>query len=516
MGDNPATASTSPQRKLPNPVNSANTNSNLKGILIKPKRILPAQPDCQKLKKSVQENTLECKSDENLNETSQATLNSCAKNENAIKDIAHKVTIPKLQIDVERLKTHFQLSNGKSVVRNIKRNTDLNENDLFDSESDRKAPVRTVNECTNPNVSTGLSKESSLYGYNSDGLTKVREWCSAGEIGKMTAKIATDPVGKSIDRSIRSPSPKSNTTWDRSSSGYSSDERADPRSPPPNHSANISISSKTETEVTNDDDISVTNTAETSEQQDDDNDIEPDNDNGTNDDTDFNNTLTNNNEQSATLKSELCDSPTTLTDKDESSSSPSSTTSEETDLKNNTGAKCDSCDANQEKIDSTNSCVNLNFDNSASAKQNTKRPAWTAHSTLPGNGRVIQYRKSGSESTISLRHSSRHGSFENNFDGLEVCGKSFPQSASSNSIKNDSSVPDSDTGGRQEISSPSSAFVPVSRQLPDTEIESPRIEPKCLELPTRAHFLRPQITPRGLGPNGKILYFFFCLFSCLM
>ncbi|XP_045171266.2 uncharacterized protein LOC123533616 [Mercenaria mercenaria] len=502
MGDSPMSTSASPQRKLPIPASGANTNSTLKGILIKPKRILPAQPDNQKLKRNVQQTTsCEYKADDTTNETSRADFNPSCKSENANKNSLNKVTIPKLLIDVDKLKTHFQLQ-GKATGRAESRKKDLNENEIEKNlENDICTPVRSQSECGNV-TREFISKENKFY--DSDGLTKVKEWCSVSEIGNMTTKMSTDsPATKSIERSIRSPSPKSNTTWDRSSSGYSSDERADPRSPPPSLSASVSVSSKTETEITNDDDALASNTEEASENQ---TDIENENE------TDELPSHDKDNSDDQTIKAE------------NSASSDSLGTTQSSDNEipvtenDNTVAQCNSCEANNngaDKNDTTNSCLSLPFDNSVGSKQTSKRSAWTAHSPLPGNGR-IQYRKSGSESVISLRHTSRQGIVENHFDGLEVCGKSFPQSASNSSAKNDSLPSDGatyDASGRQDILSPTSAFVQIPKLATSIANESQQNDSSGQEMTPRSRFLRqslPQFrTPKdikslGFGSNVKL------------
>ena len=495
--------SASAQRKLPIPSSGANSNSALKGILIKPKRILPAQPDNPKLKRNAQLSGSECKADELINETSRADFNPSCKAENANKNSSHKVSIPKLLIDVDKLKSHFQLQ-GKATGRIESRKKDLNENDIQKNvENDSE---RSQSECSNV-TSEFLSKENKYY--DSVGLTnqKVKEWCSSGELANMSTKMSSESTTtKSIERSIRSPSPKSNTTWDRSSSGYSSDERADPRSPPPSHSASASVSSKTETELTNDDDVLASNTEEASENQ---TDIE-------------------NEEESEELPSQDRDNSDDQTLSAENSASSNSSnslgTTQTSDNEvlisdsDNTGTQCVSCEANNngaDKNETTNSCVSLPFDNSLGSKQNSKRSAWTAHSPLPGNGRIIQYRKSGSESTISLRHNSRQCANENNFDGLEVCGKSFPQSASNVPAKNDSTPHDganSEASCRQEIVSPASAFVHVPKIGTSIGSELQQNDVSGQEMTPRSRFLGhslPQLRhPRdikslGFGPSGK-------------
>lgn len=499
MGDNPLSTPVSPQRKLPIPANGANTNSTLKGILIKPKRILPAQPDNQKLKRNLQEAGSECKADDTVNENSRAEINPSCKSENANKNSLHKVTIPKLSIDVDKLKTHFQL-HGKATGRSGSLKTDLNENEITknNSEIEANAPLRSHSECGNV-THDFLQKENKIFDFESDGVTKVKQWCSASEIGNMTTKMPADAsVTKSLERNIRSPSPKSSATWDRSSSGYSSDERADPRSPPPSHSASVSVSSKTETELTNDDDALISNNGEASETH---TDVETENEN----------------DQLPCTENEKAEK---RTNKAENSGSSDSVVTiqanlNEMPLTDTSGAQVDSCEVSNlgvEKNDTTNSCVNFPFDSSVGAKQSIKRPAWTAHSPLPGNGR-IQYRKSGSESMIHLRHSSRQGMVDTNFGGLEVCGKSFPQPANNNSAKNDSSLSDganSEASGRQEILSPTSAFAPVPRLATSTghscSTESGQIDSTSIEMSARTRILRQYIptcrSPRDIKSLG--------------
>lgn len=507
MGDNPVSTPVSPQRKLPIPANSANTNSALKGIQIKPKRILPAQPDNQKLKRNALEASPECKADDTANENSRADYNPPCKSENANKNSLHKVTIPKLLIDVDKLKTHFQLQ-GRATGRAGSWKTDLNENEITKtSENDTSAPLRSQSECGNV-TNEFVSRENKLFDYDADRLTKLKEWCSSSEIDNVTANMSAESsVTKSLERNIRSPSPKSNTTWDRSSSGYSSDERADPRSPPPSHSASISVSSKTETELTTDDDVMVSNNGDASEIQ---TDAETENET----------------DQLSCTNNEVTSETASKTDNESGSNYVVVTRTNSNETNNvieseNEGAQCDNCEAGNNSVDkseTTNSCVSFPFDNAAGAKQNSKRPAWTAHSPLPGNGRIL-YRKSGSESMISLRHSSRQGMVENNFDGLEVCGKSFPQPPLNNSAKNDTTPSEgayNEASGRQEILSPTSAFVPVPRIVTSTGngSESGQIDSTGLEMTARSRIHRQSLPPcrsprdiksLGLGSSGTYI-----------
>ncbi|WAR03473.1 hypothetical protein MAR_010031 [Mya arenaria] len=486
MGDNPAIPSNPNQRKLPIPSSGANTNSALKGILIKPKRILPPQPDSQKLKRAIQETSSEYRTDDSLNSVSKSGLTSSARGEAASAGTpAVKVAVPKLQIDVDRLKSYFQLQ-GNAVVRKETRKTDLNENDINLENNPSQPP---------PAESVGGAQPLVLQASATDGLSKVKEWCSSREIDirvKMTSE------NKTPERSIRSPSPKSNTTWDRSSSGYSSDERADPRSPPPCHSGSVSVSSKTETEATNEDDVSVSHADDAcpEDKSDDEDDSELNNDVDTLKATDDLSTI------KLTGNSNSCSADDLLTSENECSALTLTPTPAVLDIDISTSGQCDTCEAvssqGVEKGDTTSSCVNFSFDHPVGVK---KRPVGTALPNPPGNGaRRIQYNKSLSESVISLRHPGRQGIAEN-FDGLEVCGKSLSQ-ASNAATKSD--INTLEGRAEKDTGSVASAFTYVERSLVAVEqgsadgTDSPR--PRIMRPPiVTCRSPRDPRDPKNLG-----------------
>lgn len=509
MGDNPLSPNAASPRRLPIPSAGpgANTNSALKGILIKPKRILPPQPD--KLKRGIQENAgSECKPEEIAGDTFNSGFTSASKGDGVNVNsttIGAKVVVPRLNINVDKLKNFFQLQ-GSAVGRKDKKKTDLNENDIYAGE--REKPVATKSQTESVGINqTLLLKDNTVYSSNS----KVKEWCSSRNGNAVNTKMASDHP----DTKPRSPSPKSSTTWDRSSSGYSSDERADPRSPPPSHSASISVSSKTETEATNEDDVNVSQGADVIEEKV--NAEEDGEDSGDNNDEDTlkfkdesNCDLVNLNSNSLSID-DLLTSPNecnvlTLTP------TPAGVEDE------STGGQCENCDSvnnlSAEKNDTTGSCVNFSFD--VPQPQNSRRPVWTAASNSPGNGR-IQYRKSVSESAISLRHPSRQGIADSNFNELAVCGKSFAQTPTPNSVstKTDINVQDGtklDVSGRTEILSPTSAFTPIERpvKILDNGADFNTVSDSATN---RAKYIRPPLVAtcrspkdfKSFGINGKII-----------
>ena len=532
MGDNPLSPNSTSPRKLPipGPGISANANSALKGILIKPKRILPSQPDNQKLKRPIHENGSECKlEDVSSDITTPGIRAACQKGDgatvNACAAVGPKVIVPKLQIDVTKLKTFFQLK-GSAVGKNDKRKTDLNENDIYAEEKETTEDSSASIERIGVNQPLVL-KDNTVY----SSAKRVKEWCSARGVGQGSGKMASDqPEQKSMERGIRSPSPKSNTTWDRSSSGYSSDERADPRSPPPSHSASVSVSSKTETEVTYEDDVIISQSADITEDK---TDTEEDNDEDTLKFKDESNS------DSLNLFSTSTSIDDMLTSTNECNVVTLTPTPAGVEA-DSTGELCEHCDSvnNQsaDKNDTTGSCVNFSFDNSLSVRQpNYRRPVWTAASTSPGNGR-IQYRKSVSESTISLRHPSRQGISDSNYDGLAVCGKSFPQHASNTTIANSvtcntnnniglagvsaPSKPDiivvdaakGDVGAHNELLSPTSAFTLVERPVRHVELGAASNGTDIAAATRTNGFRLPQPTCRsprdfrsmGFQMNGKL------------
>lgn len=490
------------QRKLPIPSVSANINPTLKGILIKPKRILPAQPDNPKLKRSVQESDSEYKADDNTEEITKSSFNSSLKGENVNRETLTKCAVPKLQIDVDRLKSYFQLQ-GSSLSNTQKKKTDLIENkqtDLIENkqkdliENNNNVIATEKNGCVKSdysrNIHSSVTRENTFYTLSSDGLSKVKEWCSMSDLNRMTAKMSTDrTINKSFERSIRSPSPKSNTTWDRSSSGYSSDERADPRSPPPTHSTPASVSSKTGTEVdvTHDDDISESGEIRT------------------NDNTDAQDIYDN------------TDYVADFTDKRMASKNELAIACSGTHLAASELAYklCDHCDTNNttslDKFES--GAFGFPFENTFCQKTNTRRPVLTANSALCGNGR-IQYRKSISEPVISLRHPNRQAINDFNLDGLEVCGKSFQQTTNNltdvpklDSLSSD--VAKCEIGARSETIAPSSALALFDKPTfnIDTGPELQRNEPINQDL--KAKSLRQQYNVvqnlRGFRPvNVKL------------
>jgi len=495
MDDNSLSPSSSNQRKLPIPNTGANIGAALKGISIKPKRILPLQPDSQKLKRTTQEVSSELyKSDDSLSTVSRPGLNPSSKLDAAASGAssAAKVVVPKLQIDVDRLKSYFQLKGNavNAVVRGEKRRIDYNENETkqdigsYITGENETSEVSQSGSKGGPQAAEPLNlADNTLSNFSTDGLSKVKEWCSSREVD-IRVKMTSEPSAhRHLERSIRSPSPKSSTTWDRSSSGYSSDERADPRSPPPSHSASVSVSSKTETETTNEDDVSMSHTDDAD--VDVDVDVDPhvcnDSHSDDGDDSEQNNELdtlkatddlstiklSNNSNSTSSSADDLL-----TTDNDCSAltltPTPIPAVHSDSDI---TSGQCDNCDAlnntGSEKSDTASSCVNFSFDNPSATK---KRPVGTALPNPPGNGTGrIQYKKSLSESVISLRLSGRQAAADTNFDGLEVCGKSFPQPSPSSASTLKSEPPTQDTRAdviyRPEASRLGSAFTPVEKPV---------------------------------------------------
>ena len=416
--------STSPQRKLPIPNAAMNTNPNLKGILIKPKRILPAQPDHLKAK-SAQNRTsakTEDKSDHGL------TLDTDVVSHEQTSNCDSGVTqTSKSPVDIQKIKAYFG-KHGADCMKTKPNDTDDILNSA-DTESNIASLERSNNDCDY--VSEGyLTHEQEICDLNKPGnMSKSAECESSGtEVNNNKVCIEKSTV-RSLERGIRSPSPKSNTTWDRSSSGYSSDERPDPRSPPPVSSAGTSSKHSLDTEddnLTPEIDPGVLNTQTTDSRRD------------TGACTDIPN-LDNLNlntesaisDSNAVVSSDSCSNGVT--------GGPSITPQP---------PKC-SCD-----IISKNK-TDLGPQTAHSSAFETISPGIRQHSlhkptlTLPNR---IQYRKSGSEAMINLRHSNRQ-SAPDTYGGLEVLGRSYRQQSC---FQVPGSQNDAETVGRSEIPTPSS------------------------------------------------------------
>ncbi|KAL4223645.1 hypothetical protein ACF0H5_017113 [Mactra antiquata] len=475
-----STRAASTQRKLPNPKLANNGNPSLKGILNRPKRILPAHPESPRSSGTDVESANDLKYEEVINETKGLPPENSDKDEASNeKDKGPKVTLPKLYIDVERLKCNYQLNNANKDGKN------LDENTLTACKTEKP---KEASESNNSVSSTIGTTDSAFNRYNMEGLAKVSDWYSARETGKMTAKIATDPFGKPVERSIRSPSPKSNTTWERSSSGYSSDERTDTRSP----LLNPNVCNTCIINTASDLDRERMNASETSDKQDkvgcDNNEITETCGND-NDKTLENNAAAAKSEQSGTSTLiSVNDEPETLTKVPDTGNDIIKTENE-----NNDGLNL-----NQDRNETTGSCVNLTFDNSIGVTTGIR--SHTSHSPFPKNGRVIQYRKPSSDSSVSVMTSSGHGvdSIENSLEGLDVCGKSFQASARSNTTRFEHET-GTDQGEEKNLPS---AITPVPKLL---LTEKGKDSSALIDLRTRKFMFRPQtfITHRGLQ-HGKV------------
>ena len=497
MSDSGSTVIAQP-RKLPIPNTAANSNATLKGILIKPKRILPAQPGG--LKSTRQDHTTLIVPRENIDDCIQTGLNPSRANGVELSESAPHLSVTKLQINVDRLKSYF--ATQAKGCPNVNSSLGRGANSALCKENDIKLSANTVEQVR--------SNTECAYSEN-DGFKhgEIQNWCSK-EFSKMTNNMS---ASKSLDRSIRSPSPKSNTTWDRSSSGYSSDERADPRSPPPTVSSASTVCTKIDT-LEADGVSTLQEPADKKESKpkrlpclDPDLNVHT----GIADD--------NVNVDSKTL---VCNYP--IPDVCPHSLGISAPAEDK-------GERCD----NNDNIvpDSNTQGPNLQIESQIVPKNISRRPAWTAGLlNSPASGR-IQYRKSGTEPMISLRHPNRQTHVESNFDGLEVCGKSYPQTISASSGKTEqqpvSDIPRTETSpvNRPETLTPLSAFsVPDRTSVLVSESGnggykldnngSEVIRPKVLRQPLSTAKNLKDIKTMTLNMNGEscfvtfyILTFFF-------
>lgn len=487
MDDNYMSTLSAHQRKLPIPSASANTNPNLKAVLIKPKRKLPAKPNYTKLNRQAHDSDSENTADDSSsNEITLPRFYYFEEGRAKREDTSAICIVPKLQTVVDTLKSNLHLQ-GSAVSRTQIKKTEMIESKLTDlNKNDSHTTER--NKCVKGEggviMHSSLTRENNpIHSYSLDRLSKVKEWCSMSDRNKMTAHMSDDHItNKPVERSIRSPSPKSSTTWDRSSSGYSSDERAEPRSPPTTHSASASVSSKTKTEieVIHDDDISESDEIVASSDA---------NDHAMSASTDNKTEFTN--EQVVNhLESTL------------------SGTGKHVAAHKHADKTCDACEAtNNSALDkSDTSTLNLSFDNAVSQKTNVRRPVLPIGSTLSDNSR-IQFRKSVSQPVISLRHPHRLGMIDTNLDGLEVCGKSLQQTTNSQTFyAKAESLPCDDAkfeiGTRSEACTPSSPFSAFEKQkINNTDTE--KFEPNCQDV--RVNILRQRCLPVQSPRSLKLL-----------
>lgn len=387
--------STSPQRKLPIPHAAMNTNPNLKGILIKPKRILPAQPDLMKAKSA--QNRLGAKTEDKLDHGLTLCGDAVSQEQTSSGDSDDKQA-NRTPLDVQKIKSYFA-KNGAELIKTKTKDTDETKV-LVDSGDIDTAAKRSQSECGY--VAGGyLIREQTIYDLNETGnMSKVEDDGSSGkELSNKTVPTEANAT-RSLERGIRSPSPKSNTTWDRSSSGYSSDERPDPRSPPPVSSSGASSKHSLDT-----DDDNIVLEIETAVEKlavGDDKLLSPDIE------TDIKN-LDYLHSESAIAGREnvmpVCSH--TLTGATSVTPQP---------------LKCNVDIISKNKTDLGPQTYSSAFDSMTPGRQQPiQKPVWT----LPNK---IMYRKSGSEPMIHLRHSVRQQYGPETHGGLEVLGKSYKQS----------------------------------------------------------------------------------------
>ncbi|KAL3856359.1 hypothetical protein ACJMK2_011127 [Sinanodonta woodiana] len=220
------------ERKLPSALGTA--SGALKGILTKNKRLLPAQPDSSRIRR-----LLDRHGAINVPNVSNGDIPERKDNETKLNiGPGIKPTEEDNQNgkdphpdNVSKLKSYIELpAVGKLNVQDIP--IESNTGGIQSTSEDITLKQRDNSENTKRTVLGELVRERTLYEFNNLGFANVVDWCS--KTSKTMSVVSEASSGsKMFKDEVRSPSPKSNITWDRSSSGYSSDERGDPRSPPP-------------------------------------------------------------------------------------------------------------------------------------------------------------------------------------------------------------------------------------------------------------------------------------------
>ena len=413
--------STSPQRKLPIPNMALNTNPNLKGILIKPKRILPAKPDHLKVKSAQirQSSKFDDKLDQGLSLAGDVVLHGQTVSNSDEKQTTNSPT------DVDKIKSYFRKHGPKLTDSKYKGTEEIDLSPDYDDQIN--VPVlRSQSECGY------LIKDETARDLKApDNKAQTEEWgTSDSSKEENNNKMTSDTnVPRSLEHGIRSPSPKSNTTWDRSSSGYSSDERPDPRSPPPVSSAGTSSKHS----LDNDDEILI-----------------PEIEAGIA-------SLTGSDKQLDTgadiRNTDKSYSESAILDSDNVTPENCSHTLQRGLSVTPHPTRCANCDI----MSKTKTDLGLQTHSSAfesvmpGARQLfMQKPAWTSPTK-------IQYRKSASEAMINLKHPGNKQTASGTHGGLEVLGKSCRQPSN---VTAPTFREEGENGARYEIPTPGSADIP--------------------------------------------------------
>ncbi|KAK3576692.1 hypothetical protein CHS0354_024301 [Potamilus streckersoni] len=228
------------ERKLPSYPGTA--SGALKGILTKNKRFLPAQPDSSRIRRLLDQHNYQ-HGTINVSNVSNGDIPERKDNETklnigpGIKPAEEgnqngKDTHQNTHLDnVSKVKSHIELSTvGKANAQDI--NIEVKADGIQYTSENSALKQRNNSENTKHTVLSELVRERTLYEFNNLGFANVVDWCS--KTSKTMSVVSEESSGSKVYKDeVRSPSPKSNVTWDRSSSGYSSDERGDPKSPPP-------------------------------------------------------------------------------------------------------------------------------------------------------------------------------------------------------------------------------------------------------------------------------------------
>ena len=405
--------STSPQRKLPIPNMALNTNPNLKGILIKPKRILPAKPDHLKVKSAQirQSSKVDDKLEQGLSLAGDVVLHG-----QTVSDLDEKQTT-NLPTDVDKIKTYFR-KHGPELIR-------IENNGTEELDRSPNCVDQTIVPVLRSQNESGylIIDETSSDLKAPDNKTKIEEWNNS-EPGKEenNNKMTSDTnIPRSLERGIRSPSPKSNTTWDRSSSGYSSDERPDPRSPPPVSSAGTSSKHS----LDNDDEILIP-------------------------------------EIEAGIAS-LTGSGKQLVDTGADSQETAKTNSESAILDRD-NVTPENCSHTLSVTPQPTRCVNCDIMSKTKTDLGLQTHSSAFDSVMPGARQLflqkpqwtpptkIQYRKSASEAMINLRYPGKQTAPDTH-SGLEVLGKSYRQPSN---VTAHTSQEEGENVGRSDIPTPGS------------------------------------------------------------
>ena len=457
--------STSPQRKLPIPNMAVNTNPNLKGILIKPKRILPAKPDHLKVKSAQirQSSKDDDKLEQGLSLAGDVVLHGQTESDFGEKQLTNSPP------DVDKIKTYFR-KHGPELIGIENNGTE--DSDLSPDYVDQtNAPV-----LKSENESGYLTKDGDTVCVDLKSpvnQTKTEEWKMFESDNKEenNNKMTSDTnVPRSLERGIRSPSPKSNTTWDRSSSGYSSDERPDPRSPPPVSSAGTSSKHS----LDNDDEILIPE-------------IEAGIASLTGPDKQLQDT------GGGSQEADKTHTESAILDRDnvtpENCSHTLSVTPQPT--------RCVNCDImSKTKTDLSLQTHSSAFDSVIPGARQLlmQKPSWTPPAK-------IQYRKSASEAMINLRYPGKQTAPDTH-GGLEVLGKSYRQQSN---ITAPASQDEGENAGRSDIPTPGSGTgLEDGARESDLSLDLTQVDTRNQEA-TKTRLIRQQLmtlrSPRDMKMN---------------